>query len=450
TRRAADEAALHDRAERALETAVLLDSGNGDVRRRFTELLDTRALLAEREHHLDQRGSYARRLELVDLDGEQRRRWNAPQPLTITSRPPSALVEVARYGDDARRRLAAPERLGTTPLAGALAPGSYLLTISAGGRPPVRYPLVVERGTRVDLDIAVPARVPAGYVYVPAGGFLYGSADDERLRIGFFNTQPMHELATGGYFIARHEVTFGDWIEFLEALPAAERDRRMPHAPEDAGMVRLAQVDGGWRLELQPPGAHAVLSAADGEPLRYPGRKRHASVDWRRLPVSGISWEDVLAYAAWLDETERLPGARPCSEREWERAARGADDRRYPHGDVLEPEDANFDRTYGRTPDAYGPDEVGSYPASDSPLGVADMIGNVAEWCRSVHARLPPRDGRRSARELLPGDDMVLRGATYYRDAISNLIVTRNFGTATHRSNETGARICADAPAPDR
>ena len=50
----------------------------------------------------------------------------------------------------------------------------------------------------------------------------------------------------------------------------------------------------------------------------------------------------------WLDRTGRVPGARVCEEREWERAARGADDRMYPHGDNLEPDDANFDETYGK------------------------------------------------------------------------------------------------------
>jgi formylglycine-generating enzyme required for sulfatase activity len=448
TRRAAEQSALHDRAERALETALLLDPASGEVRRRFGELLYTRALLAERDHRAGERDRHARRLELVDPDGEPRRRWNAPQPIAIASRPPAAVVEIARYGDDARRSLGPHTRLGTTPLRGALVPGSYLLTIARPDQPVARYPLNIEHGAHVDVDIAVPARVPEGYVYVPAGRFLYGSADDERLRIGFFNTQPMHELVTASYFIARHEVTFGDWIEFLDALPAGERSKRIPQSPEDAGMVRLTQVGGTWRLEIQPMGADTLLSATSGELLRYPGRTRREAVDWRHLPVNGISWEDVLVYAAWLDKTGRLPGARPCTEREWERAARGADDRRYTHGDALEPDDADFDRTYGRETNAYGPDEVGSHPVSDSPFGVADMIGNVAEWCLSIHGL--HRTLGKPARELLGGDDMVLRGAPYYRDAISNLIVTRNFGTATHRGNEIGARICADAPEEDR
>ena len=154
----------------------------------------------------------------------------------------------------------------------------------------------------------MPAVVPAGYVYVPAGRFLYGSADDP-LRGIFFNAQPMHPVEIGSFLIARHEVTFADWIEFLRALPAEERRRRMPRVANEQGMVRLDELAGAWRVTLQPEGpAGATLSAAAGEPLRYPGRVHRSAPDWRRFPVSGISWADVLAYAAWLDGTNRAAG----------------------------------------------------------------------------------------------------------------------------------------------
>ena len=71
-----------------------------------------------------------------------------------------------------------------------IAPGAYTLWIEVedrGTRPP--------RKARRSLDFRVtnlPARVPAGFVYVPAGRFLYGSDDSEDLRRGFFNAVPMH------------------------------------------------------------------------------------------------------------------------------------------------------------------------------------------------------------------------------------------------------------------
>src|SRR6185503_7285159 len=98
---------------------------------------------------------------------------------------------------------------------------------------------------------------------------------------------------------------------------------------------------------------------------------RQREHDWRRFPVIGISAEDAIAYAAWLARTGRVPGARLCTEVEWERAARGADGRTYPGDHEFAPDDANIDVTHGKNDK--GPDEVGSHPASRSPFGVEDM-----------------------------------------------------------------------------
>lgn len=96
-----------------------------------------------------------------------------------------------------------------------------------------------------------------------------------------------------------------------------------------------------------------------GQHLRYKNRSRAAEQDWTRFPVSGVSYEDAVAYAARLDHTRRIPGARLCDEYERERAARGADGRTFPTGATLELDDANIDVTYGRDLLAVGPDEVG-------------------------------------------------------------------------------------------
>src|SRR6185503_3413573 len=132
-------------------------------------------------------------------------------------------------------------------------------------------------------------------------------------------------------------------------------------------------------IELQPE--HQRFAAGWGEHLIYPGRTRHGSQDWRRFPVIGVSSDNMVAYAAWLDRTGRLPGARLCSELEWEHAARGADGRAYPGGDRLAPDDVNYDETYTRP--LMGLDEVGVHPNAIGPFGVADMSGNAFEWTRT-------------------------------------------------------------------
>jgi formylglycine-generating enzyme required for sulfatase activity len=123
-----------------------------------------------------------------------------------------------------------------------------------------------------------------------------------------------------------------------------------------------------------------------------------------------------------------VPGARLCSEYEWERAARGADDRQFPHGDSLAPDDANFDETYGRK--AWGPDEVGSHPASASPFGVQDLAGSVWEWVASVQ---DPQDA-------------VHRGGTWWNNRNTSRSINREVSQVQTRNPLIGFRICASLP----
>src|SRR5207249_1196933 len=152
--------------------------------------------------------------------------------------------------------------------------------------------------------------------------------------------------------------------------------RRSPSSVTRQNALTLTEIaPRRWKLSLTPT-VH-TYTAELGELLHYEHRTRRADQDWTRFPVAAVSFEDAIAYAAWLDRTGRVPGARLCDDYEWERAARGADARTFPSGNALAPDDANIDVTYGRDPLAFGPDEVGSHPASRSPVGADDMAGNV-------------------------------------------------------------------------
>jgi formylglycine-generating enzyme required for sulfatase activity len=182
----------------------------------------------------------------------------------------------------------------------------------------------------------------------------------------------------------------------------------------------------GWHLTLQA--ASASFAARAGEPIVYPGRQLRAAKPWLELPISGISLADARAYLTWLRDAGRVPGARLCTEHEWERAARGADDREFPHGDDLAADEANFDETYGKMPRAFGPDAVGGYPASRSPFGVYDIIGNVAEWTQAS----------------LTGEGAALRGGSYYYGKLTGRATNRWTADPTARDVVAGVRVCAD------
>ncbi len=433
--------AAQSRAERSLEEALERQRDEPEVKRLHAELTHERLLLAEGFHQRQASAQLLERLKRMDAgDAPWRERLEAPAEFGLITEPPDARVEVQRYVDDhgvwRREPVADLPPLGATPLHGLLLPaGSYHLHLTRDGHVPVDLPLVLTRGEQARVHLALPAAVPQGTVYVPPGCSLLGSADAEEVR-EFLRGVPLRRVCLPeGYLIGKTEVTLGEWVEYLDTLPADAPARRLLEKPSfgNSGALALRQLPGGeWSFSLHLVNG-TVLTARAGEPLRYPGRTLRGTVDWRKLPLTGISTEDATGYLAWLDRSRRLPGARLCSEYEWERAARGADERRFPHGNRLQPDDANIDVTYGRRPDAFGPDEVGSHPASASPFGVQDMAGNAFE----------PTQPR--AQEL---GGIVLRGGAWYFEQVGALVTNRQAGTPTMRDVVVGLRVCAPWPKP--
>jgi serine/threonine-protein kinase len=156
---------------------------------------------------------------------------------------------------------------------------------------------------------------------IPAGKFLFGEMMEER------------ELPL--FWIDKTPVTNAEYKRFLDANP----DHPVPFMEKD--WAQPYNWDRHSRSFLQ-------------------GRDDH--------PVALVSHQDASAYAKWAEA--RLP-----FEEEWEKAARGADGRRFPWGKWVENRcntiEANILTT---TP-------VGYYsPDGDSPYGCTDMAGNVWEW----------------------------------------------------------------------
>lgn len=420
-------ALAYARAERAFEAALLWDPARADVRAALADILLAQAVIADEGRDGARRDALLARLAVYDRDGRRRRAFAAPPVVELVTRPAGARIEVRRYVADPRGLLA--EQVigprGPTPVViRDLPPGSYLLIIEAAGRAPVRLPVLLRPRAPVAIDLDLPrvGAVPDGFVYVPPGRGFVGS-DREGLR-AITDALPLHEVDTAGYLIARTETTVADWIAFLDALPADQRAARRPRARHFGAAVELIAGPAGWRYRVEhASGWQAEVGA--GEPLVHPGRRARAAQDWRRLPVTGVSLDDALAYVAWLDASGRRPGARLCTEVELARAARGADDRALPRGASLDPDDANLLPTHGVA--GVGLDEVGSHPGGKSPFGVDDLVGNVGEL-------VAPAPGSPRAYTAGAEDFVELAGAGIGRRAV----MPRTFRTPT-----SGLRVCA-------
>jgi formylglycine-generating enzyme required for sulfatase activity len=142
-------------------------------------------------------------------------------------------------------------------------------------------------------------------------------------------------------------------------------------------------VDAFWIDQTEVTNKMYALCVAAGK-CNPPGESRsnsrekyYGNSEYDDYPVIYVSWNDASAYCAWADR--RLP-----TEAEWEKAARGTDERTYPWGNSIDCTYANYSGC-----DHNDTTSVGSPENGKSPYGAYDMAGNVWEWVADWYEAYP-------------------------------------------------------------
>ena len=189
-------------------------------------------------------------------------------------------------------------------------------------------------------------------VYIPAGEFLMGS-NDETTRLEDSDAKPQHNVYLDGFYMDIYNVTNEDYKQFVSNNPEWDiAGSKAKHFCDEDYLRHWRSVN-----------------------FNFDNKGKH--------PVIYVSWFAAMAYAEWAGK--RLP-----TEAEWEKAARGGLDARYPWGDTIDKGKANY-RAKGvdvvlRTVRSYDPNKYGLY----------QMSGNVWEWCLDDYNAFfyeePPKD----------------------------------------------------------
>jgi sulfatase modifying factor 1 len=261
--------------------------------------------------------------------------------------------------------------------------------------------------------------------HVPAGEFLMGSPEGLD---GFEDERPQRRVYVSAFLIDRLEVTNADYTAFVQ--------------------------DTGHRVPMNANSAATLWE--NGAPL--PGSDDH--------PVINVSWDDAMAYCHW--RSKRLP-----TEAEWEKAARGANARRYPWGEQWDHTLANSASYWaGRTIEFQSGEDwnafwlkgdgsrisrerglkgevltlpVGSFRTAASPYGLLDMAGNVSEWVYDwydpyYYKHGPLTDPQGPER----GAVKVQRGGSWLKPALSLRTSDRDYGNPNNRPSGAGFRCARD------
>jgi len=225
-------------------------------------------------------------------------------------------------------------------------------------------------------------------VLVEAGEFIMGSSE-------MIDTQPPRKIYLDAFYIDKYEVTNEEYVKFLNTI-----GRHEGYINLLSEFSKIEKVNGVYKVK-------------EG---------------YERYPVVEVSWIGANMYAKWRGK--RLP-----TEAEWEKAAKGIDERKYPWGNIFDHNKCNVEMR--------GVKPVGSYLAGRSPYGCYDMAGNVWEWVADWYSS----DYYKNSPLINPqgpniGNYRVWRGGSWLGNQFSASCSARSY-LSPEKTQHTGGFRCA-------
>lgn len=318
--------------------------------------------------------------------------------------------------------------------------------------------------------------VPENMVLVKGGAFEMGDVFGE----GNENEIPVHQVTLNDFYLARYEVTVGEFKEFVRNTGYTTSAEGPINLEAHKRLMELATKGNPTRQELQELQKEILTFSGAGfwdpEKCVWTGYDPHTNFrnpgfeQADSHPVMAISPDDAMNYCNWLSKKEGLPAAydikagalldstgnrtndvtmvkgyRLPTEAEWEYAAReGGKKVRFGNGqDTARSSEMNFRADTGDfeylEPGGYlkGTSPVGSYPPNS--LGLHDMSGNAWEWMSDSYSEYS------SENSINPysteGDTHALRGGRWGGDASEARVFSRSAWVRNDRCNNSGFRI---------
>ncbi len=278
-----------------------------------------------------------------------------------------------------------------------------------------------------------------------------------------------HAVWLDSYRIGRYEVTNA---EFAEMLTDYDKKGKFTYSPKGSphlngyDIIHLADAD--CQITRDPETSKYLPKIQDGIPCD-------------NYPVVEVTWYGAVAYANWLSEKHGFAtcydsntleplipfrdGYRLPTEAEWERAAGWVSDApngvRLPDGTkgvawrfaVSSNEIVESRANFGKNPEKTGgtgltlpqTTPIGVFTGSTgtqncSPVGCADMSGNVWEWCHDWYTPRP-KDTQHNPLGPPSGQFKITRGGAWNYPKEGCLVYSRGWEIPGHSSFNHGFRL---------